>query len=259
MNLAAHSESGFVYLQIGAHGSFSAYDNDISYKPMFGDGWKIYITEPDPEKFRYLEMHYNGYTEKTFLNIGICSNTATKHHSVDFISTIEEIEAESGIFEEMTYDLFIGPNFEGNFSTLPEAHSHRANFQQVIDANPWLTRVSSYNFSSLLSSRHLEILPALANYTRETVPLVTKTPIELISQLSLSKIDLLHIAQSGDDYDIVKNFPFETIQPRFLAFKILHMSNAQLTEIENLLISTGYVRDDTWLLDSMHVGYTKLL
>jgi hypothetical protein len=254
-----YTVENFTYLQIGAHGSFNVFEqNSIPYiKYHYGSNWKIVITEPANDKFNYLSNSFLGFPNTQLLNIGIHSVTSAKHYSIDFLPVVEEIEAESGIFEEMTYDLYIGPKYEGNFSTLPAANEMKAQILEKFYAIPWITQVGSYNFSSILSPNHLTALPELADYVIETADLVTWTPLELMQNLKIRSIDILQISQSGDDYEIVKSLPFEDLELKHLTFKTLHMSTSQILEIDTLLNSKGFVRDDSWLLDFSHVGYTQ--
>lgn len=254
-----YTEPNFTYVQIGAHGSFSVYENDsIPYiRDHFSLDWNVIITEPDFTKFQYLQNTFAGISNVRMLNVGIHEDTSAKHYSISFLPVVEEIEAESGLFEEMTYDLYIGPKYEGNFATLPEANSMKAQILEKFYDVPWITQVASYNFSSVLAPSHLNALSELADYVTETENLTTWSSQQLIENMKLSKIDILQLAQSGDDYEILKSFPFESIDIRNLTFKTSHMSSVQSAEINTLLNAKGFNRDDRWILDFSHVGYTK--
>lgn len=254
-----YTEENFTYLQIGGHGSFNVFEKDsIPYiKHHFGLNWRVVITEPDFSKFQYLENAFVGAPNTQLLNVGIHSNVNAKHYSIDFLPVVEEIEAESGLFEEMTYDLYIGPKYEGNFSTLPAANEMKVQILQKFYDVPWITQVASYNFTSVLSPNHLSFFSDLADYVIETANVETWTPMQLVQNLKLSKVSILQVVQSGDDYEIVKNLPFDDLEIERLTFKMLHMNASQISEIDALLSSRGFVRDDSWLLDFSHVGYTN--
>lgn len=248
-----YTREGFTYVQIGAHGTYSAHNPELNpdIRAHYNTNWKIVVTEPDVSKLEYLRNTMAGMPEVTLLNVGIHSDTTATHYSVDFTPVIEEIGA-------MTYDLRIGPRYVGNFSSFSELSTERDSILQKFHDVPWITQVASYNYSSVLSPNHLLLFETLADYLVETTPLVTWTPSQLFTNLKISNIDILQICQSGDAYDIIKHFPFTVVNVDHLGFKTsVHMSFAQIAEIDELLRFNGFTRDDSWIVDHAHIGYTK--
>ena len=253
MSAIDYRKEDFVYLQIGAHGSFNVFDADPipAVRDGYGENWRVFVTEPDYTKYLQIKNRFAGWNEMHFHNVGINSNVNAKHYSIDNRVNIEEENTVS-------YDLFIGPKHEGHFTTLPELFVTRDAIMKKFEDVFWITQIASYNWNSVLSPNHTSSFSNLADYVVETPNLTTWTTGQLVNNLSLTHIDMLQICQSGDDYDIVMNFPFSTISPRYLSFKILHMTSAQYSEVDSYLKSVGYTRDDSWQIDLTHIGYTKL-
>jgi hypothetical protein len=249
-----HRKENFVYVQFGCHGSFNVYDNDpIPYMNAnyYGENWKVFITEADPIKYEQVKRRYGNFPNVFVYNLGIYSEDVP-FYSLNFEPKIEEVHT----LEKTVYQLFIGPHLVSEYDSLSEASTVRDQKLEAVREISWISQVSSYSVDSILSSHHLNFLPDLANYLSPTLGVKTVTPTKFLVDAGISSIDILFLAQSGCDSEVLSCFPFDTVDVKHLAFKSLHIP--QLSVTNALLQSKGFVQENSWLLDFSHLGYKKL-
>jgi hypothetical protein len=249
-----YRKENFVYVQFGCHGSFNVYDNDpIPYMSPnhYGENWKVFITEADPSKYEQINRRYGNFPNVFVYNLGIYSDDVP-FYALNFEPKVEEVHT----LEKTVYQMFIGPHLVSEHNSLEEASNARDQKLQQIKDVSWISQVSSYNVDSILSPNHLSFMPDLANYLSPSPGVKTVTPTKFLTDAGINSIDILFLAQSGCDYNVLSCFPFENVNVQHLAFKSLHVQ--QMASLESSLQNKGFTREDFWLLDLSHQGYKKL-
>ncbi|MBT7994856.1 MAG: FkbM family methyltransferase, partial [Bacteroidetes bacterium] len=67
---------------------------------------------------------------------------------------------------------------------------------------------------------------------------------DLIAKNTIKKIDLLQIDTEGYDFELLKQFPFETLKPNVIIFENIHLSTEDCKNAESLLEKQAYQLKD---------------
>lgn len=115
-------------------------------------------------------------------------------------------------------------------------------FYSVAD-DPWL-RFPDWvrllgSFRREVVESHAKFVPELAaNIVCTQVP--TLTWDELLQRHRFDRIDVLQIDAEGYDYQLLRSFPFERLQPSLLMYEHRHLLPSDRAECERLLATHGY-------------------
>lgn len=101
----------------------------------------------------------------------------------------------------------------------------------------WVRLLGSFRRDVVAS--HAQFIPDLASHIACTeVP--TLTWDELLQRHHLDRIDVLQIDAEGYDYQLLRSFPFEQLQPALLMFEHRHLPPSDRADCERLLTKHGY-------------------
>lgn len=106
----------------------------------------------------------------------------------------------------------------------------------------WALEISSLKFD--LIKDHSVFLKK-NEFKYKTLNLKCLTPSSLLKKYNITDIELLKIDAEGFDYEILMNWPFDIIKPKYVQFETAHLDGRmnRCTNFENLrnyLISNNY-------------------
>jgi FkbM family methyltransferase len=104
-----------------------------------------------------------------------------------------------------------------------------------------LAQISSFNRESLVRelSKRIPAGQDPEDYIEET-RITTLTFKELVEKYDVRKIDFLQLDCEGYDFEVLKQFDFETFSPEVINLESFHFSDETREQCESLLRSKGY-------------------
>jgi len=122
-------------------------------------------------------------------------------------------------------------------------------------SEPWATQLSSVKLNFI--KQHEKFLN---NQTIDYEKLIKKCikPSTLICKYNITDIELLKIDIEGLDYDILTNWPYEKINPKYIQFEAAHIdgnvnSQQKIFSLEVFLKNKNYVFLKHKNLDSIYI------
>ena len=192
------------FIQVGSNDGFQ---NDLLYKFILRDQWKGILIEPQPKPFKILSYIYRKKNVK-LLNVAIDNKSKS-----------------------------------------------RKLYKIAVSNSRWARGLSSFDEAKIKGLIYSKRVIRKSKNEGVKMPLNPETFVafdevkcvsfdDLIAKNTIKKIDLLQIDTEGYDFELLKQFPFETLKPNVIIFENIHLSTEDCKNAESLLEKQAYQLKD---------------